>query len=58
MITAVLGISGGHLNPAVTIGLLVTRRIRVPDAAAYIAAQLIGAVHRGPAAQAGLSPPA
>jgi aquaporin Z len=44
MITAVMGISGGHLNPAVTIGLLVTRRIRVPDAAVYIGAQLLGAV--------------
>ena len=44
MITALMGISGGHLNPAVTVGLLVTRRIRVPDAAVYIVAQLLGAV--------------
>jgi MIP family channel proteins len=44
MITAVMGISGGHLNPAVTLGFLVTRRIRLPDAAVYIVAQLLGAV--------------
>src|SRR5262245_45676517 len=44
MITALLGISGGHLNPAVTLGVLATRRIRVPDAAVYIVAQLVGAV--------------
>jgi aquaporin Z len=44
MITATMAISGGHLNPAVTIGLLVARRASGRTAAAYIAAQLIGAV--------------
>jgi MIP family channel proteins len=44
MITATMGISGGHLNPAVTIGLLVARRTTARTAAAYIAAQLVGAV--------------
>ncbi|MGH7580347.1 MAG: aquaporin [Gemmatimonadales bacterium] len=44
MVTAVLGISGGHLNPAVTLGFLVTRRIDVRGAAAYIVAQLAGGV--------------
>jgi MIP family channel proteins len=44
MVTATMAISGGHLNPAVTIGLLVTRRGNPISAAAYIAAQLIGAV--------------
>jgi MIP family channel proteins len=44
MVTATMSISGGHLNPAVTIGLLVTRRTTAVTAAAYIAAQLIAAV--------------
>ena len=42
MITATMRISGGHLNPAVTIGLLVARRTNVQTAAAYIVAQLVG----------------
>jgi len=37
------GISGGHLNPAVTAGLLATRKIEAPLAAKYIASQLAGA---------------
>jgi aquaporin Z len=44
MITATMSISGGHLNPAVTVGLLVARRTTGRTAAAYIAAQLVGAV--------------
>jgi MIP family channel proteins len=44
MITATMSISGGHLNPAVTIGLLVARRTKGRTAAAYIAAQLVAAV--------------
>ena len=44
MITATMTISGGHLNPAVTLGLLVTRRIDPLSAAAYIVAQLAAAV--------------
>jgi aquaporin TIP len=44
LVTAVLGISGGHLNPAVTLGLVVARRTDVRTAAAHIPAQLIGAV--------------
>jgi MIP family channel proteins len=43
MITATMTISGGHLNPAVTIGLLVGRRIDPVSAAAYIVAQLAAA---------------
>jgi aquaporin TIP len=43
MVSAVGHISGGHFNPAVTIGALVTQRIRIPDAVAYIVAQLLGA---------------
>jgi MIP family channel proteins len=37
------GISGGHHNPAVTIGFLSTGRIAPPLAALYIIAQLAGA---------------
>jgi aquaporin Z len=44
MVTALLGISGGHLNPAVTLGLLAARRTDVKSAAAYIVAQLLGGV--------------
>ena len=43
MITATMTISGGHLNPAVTIGLLATRRIDPVAAAAYIVVQLAAA---------------
>ena len=44
MITATMTISGGHLNPAVTLGLLVTRRIDPISAAGYIVTQLAAAV--------------
>jgi aquaporin TIP len=44
MVTATMNISGGHLNPAVTLALLVKRRTNVSSAAAYIIAQLAGAV--------------
>ena len=37
-------VSGAHLNPAVTITLLALRRIRPPDAAAYVVVQLLGAL--------------
>jgi MIP family channel proteins len=40
-------ISGGHVNPAVTIGLLVSGKICVKDSIAYIIAQLIGGVCAG-----------
>jgi MIP family channel proteins len=43
MVSATMTISGGHLNPAVTIGLLVARRIDPAAAAAYIATQLAAA---------------
>lgn len=44
MVTATMAISGGHLNPAVTVGLLVARRTTGRTAAAYIVAQLLGGV--------------
>jgi aquaporin TIP len=36
-------ISGGHINPAVTLAMMVTRNIKVPLGVAYIVAQLAGA---------------
>jgi aquaporin Z len=44
MASAVGHISGGHFNPAVTFGFVVTRRIESRLAATYWFAQLIGAV--------------
>lgn len=44
MVTAVGHISGAHLNPAVTIGLWVTRKTSTLDALLYWVAQLAGAV--------------
>ncbi|MBI1804490.1 MAG: aquaporin [Ignavibacteriae bacterium] len=44
MITALGHISGGHYNPAVTVGLLSGGKISGRDAIAYIIAQLLGAV--------------
>ena len=37
-------ISGAHYNPAVTISSLLTSRIKVMDAVAYIVTQIIGAI--------------
>jgi aquaporin Z len=37
-------ISGGHFNPAVTLGVLAARRIDVPQAVVYIVAQVVGAI--------------
>ena len=37
------GISGGHHNPAVTLGFLSTGRIKLPQAIAYVIFQLVGA---------------
>jgi len=43
VITATAHISGGHINPAVTIGVWVGRKIETRMALIYIAAQLLGA---------------
>jgi aquaporin Z len=44
MAYAVGRVSGGHFNPAVTVGLFTARRIPAADIAPYIVAQLIGAI--------------
>lgn len=44
MAYAIGPISGCHINPAVTLGLLVSRRISPPEAVRYVAGQVIGAV--------------
>ena len=44
MISATAAISGGHLNPAVTIGLLAAKKINVATAIRYVIAQCIGAI--------------
>lgn len=44
MITATMNISGGHLNPAVTIGLWSVKRVDAITAGVYVAAQVAGGV--------------
>jgi MIP family channel proteins len=51
MVSALMRISG-HFNPAVTLGLLATRRIEPMMAALYIVAQIIGAIAAGYALKA------
>lgn len=38
--TATMAISGGHLNPAVTLAMLMTKRIKFLDAMGYVSVQL------------------
>lgn len=40
-------VSGGHLNPAVTIGLLVARRVSLVRAFVYVVAQIVGGIVGG-----------
>ena len=44
MAYAIGGISGCHINPAITLGCLVTKRISVKDACGYMLFQVIGAI--------------
>jgi aquaporin TIP len=44
MVSATAAISGGHLNPAVTIGLFSTGHVKAGTALKYIISQLAGAV--------------
>jgi MIP family channel proteins len=48
--SATAAISGGHLNPAVTFGMLLTRRIDLVNAVGYMAAQFLGGIAAGYAA--------
>ena len=47
MVSATGGISGGHLNPAVTFGVLVGGKTSLPQAVAYWIAQLAGGAAAG-----------
>jgi len=44
MVTALGHISGGHFNPAVTFGFVVTRRIQLDEAVRYWAGQFAGGI--------------
>jgi MIP family channel proteins len=44
MVSALGHVSGGHFNPAITIGFWVTKRINTLDVILYWAAQLAGAI--------------
>ncbi len=44
MVYAIGGVSGCHINPAVSISMLATGKISAKDAVAYIAVQCVGAV--------------
>jgi MIP family channel proteins len=44
LVSALGHISGGHFNPAITIGFWVTKRVTTLDAALYWATQLAGAI--------------
>jgi MIP family channel proteins len=47
LVSALGAVSGGHFNPAVTFGVWVAGRIENVRAAAYVAAQLVGALAAG-----------
>ncbi|RZC76363.1 hypothetical protein C5167_000426 [Papaver somniferum] len=38
------GVSGGHINPAVTFGLFLARKVSLPRAVLYMVAQCLGAI--------------
>jgi MIP family channel proteins len=47
MMTATRGVSGGHVNPAVTLAVCLTGKMRAPPAILYLVAQLVGAAIAG-----------
>ena len=47
MVTATMNISGGHVNPAITVGMMASNRITPKLGVQYIAAQLTGALIAG-----------
>jgi len=44
LVSATAKVSGGHINPAVTVGALITGKISLTKAIMYIVAQLLGAL--------------
>jgi aquaporin Z len=44
MVYTIGPISGCHINPAVTMGVLLARKIGIKDAIAYVIAQIVGAI--------------
>ena len=52
----IAGVSGGHINPAVTVAMLIARRISIARALEYIIAQCLGAIV-GAAILDGVTPP-
>jgi aquaporin Z len=44
MVYAIGGISGCHINPAITVSMLIAKKISIKDGAFYIAFQCIGAI--------------
>lgn len=42
MYTLAMGISGGHLNPAITLGLMATKKMDPKEGGQYIGAQILG----------------
>src|SRR5256714_3077521 len=44
MVYTIGPISGCHINPAVTLGLLLTKKFELRDAGGYVGAQIIGAI--------------
>jgi len=46
-VSAAMNVSGGHINPAVTIAMLVTGRCGLGRAGAYIVAQVLGGMLAG-----------
>ncbi|MCB9366803.1 MAG: aquaporin [Calditrichaeota bacterium] len=44
MATATIPVSGGHLNPAVSLGMLISGRMSAKDFAGYVVAQCLGGI--------------